>query len=186
MNSSRRPTALEVSGRVQRSTDDFQAEAYITPNVPSKATSGKSYRRNYAVVPHMAGRGDAGNGCGRHAELTAQQERNEALPWALTDARILYRVMLADRRFASPLRGSRASEIARTGDEDREASERSGERGGAMIRDSRSSASHQAALENSWHSPPRLLMNGPAPCALRSAASSATYLLRWRAPAANA
>jgi transcriptional regulator len=70
-------------------------EAYITPNwYPSKAQHGKVVPTwNYAVV-HAYGRVEVINDTAwlrRHvAELTAQQERNEAKPWALSDAPSTY------------------------------------------------------------------------------------------------
>ena len=66
-------------------------EGYITPNwYPSKAEHAKVVPTwNYAVV-HVYGRPEVmqeTDWIRRHvAELTAQQERNEAEPWALTDA----------------------------------------------------------------------------------------------------
>jgi len=66
-------------------------EGYITPNwYPSKAEHAKVVPTwNYAVV-HVYGRPEVmqdRHWIRRHvAELTAQQERNEAEPWALTDA----------------------------------------------------------------------------------------------------
>src|SRR5207237_9643818 len=66
-------------------------EAYITPNwYPSKAEHAKVVPTwNYGVV-HAYGRPEVmqeKDWLRRHVgELTAQQERNEALPWALTDA----------------------------------------------------------------------------------------------------
>ena len=66
-------------------------EGYITPNwYPSKAEHQKVVPTwNYAVV-HAYGRPDVTQDTDwirRHvAELTAQQERNEIKPWALTDA----------------------------------------------------------------------------------------------------
>jgi transcriptional regulator len=66
-------------------------EGYITPNwYPSKAEHEKVVPTwNYAVV-HVYGRPEVMQDPDwkrRHvAELTAQQERNEAEPWALTDA----------------------------------------------------------------------------------------------------
>jgi transcriptional regulator len=67
------------------------AEGYITPNwYPSKAEHAKVVPTwNYAVV-HAYGRPEVMQDTDwlrRHvAELTAQQERNEVKPWALTDA----------------------------------------------------------------------------------------------------
>jgi transcriptional regulator len=67
------------------------ADGYITPNwYPSKAEHGKVVPTwNYAVV-HAYGRPQVMNDQGwllRHVgELTAQQERTEARPWAVTDA----------------------------------------------------------------------------------------------------
>lgn len=70
----------------------FQAaEGYITPNwYPSKAQTGKVVPTwNYAVV-HAYGRPHVVNDKAwlrRHvSELTAQQEKTEARPWAVTDA----------------------------------------------------------------------------------------------------
>jgi transcriptional regulator len=70
----------------------FQAaEGYITPNwYPSKAQHGKVVPTwNYAVV-HAYGRPQVvsdKNWLRRHVgELTAQQEKGQARPWALTDA----------------------------------------------------------------------------------------------------
>jgi len=66
-------------------------EGYITPNwYPSKADHGKVVPTwNYAVV-HAYGRPEVmedKNWLRRHVtELTAQQERNEVKPWALSDA----------------------------------------------------------------------------------------------------
>jgi len=66
-------------------------EGYITPNwYPSKAEHAKVVPTwNYAVV-HVYGRPELMQDTAwirRHvAELTAQQESNEAEPWALTDA----------------------------------------------------------------------------------------------------
>jgi transcriptional regulator len=66
-------------------------DAYITPNwYPSKAEHQKVVPTwNYAVV-HAYGRPDMVQDAqwlrGHVGELTAQQERNEARPWALTDA----------------------------------------------------------------------------------------------------
>jgi transcriptional regulator len=67
------------------------AEGYITPNwYPSKAEHGKVVPTwNYAVV-HATGRPEVMKEKAwllRHVtELTAQQERTEAKPWALSDA----------------------------------------------------------------------------------------------------
>src|SRR5436189_1454543 len=67
------------------------AEGYITPNwYPSKAEGGKVVPTwNYAVV-HATGRPEVMQDKAwllRHVtELTAQQERTEAKPWALSDA----------------------------------------------------------------------------------------------------
>jgi transcriptional regulator len=67
------------------------AEAYITPNwYPSKANHGKVVPTwNYAVV-HAYGRPEVmedSEWLRRHvSDLTAQQERSEAQPWAVTDA----------------------------------------------------------------------------------------------------
>jgi transcriptional regulator len=67
------------------------AEGYITPNwYPSKAQSGKVVPTwNYAVV-HAYGRPEVMNDADwlrRHVgELTAQQERSESKPWAVSDA----------------------------------------------------------------------------------------------------
>jgi transcriptional regulator len=67
------------------------AEGYITPNwYPTKADSGKVVPTwNYAVV-HAYGRPEVEDDVEwlrRHVgELTAQQERSEAAPWAVTDA----------------------------------------------------------------------------------------------------
>ena len=66
-------------------------EGYITPNwYPSKAEHQKVVPTwNYAVV-HAYGRPEVmqeAHGLRRHVgELTAQQERSEARPWAVTDA----------------------------------------------------------------------------------------------------
>jgi transcriptional regulator len=66
-------------------------DGYITPNwYPSKAQNGKVVPTwNYAAV-HVYGRPEVmteADWLHRHvAELTAQQERNEAKPWALSDA----------------------------------------------------------------------------------------------------
>ena len=66
-------------------------DGYITPSwYPSKVEHQKVVPTwNYAVV-HAYGRPDVTEDTAwirRHvAELTAQQERNEAKPWALTDA----------------------------------------------------------------------------------------------------
>ena len=66
-------------------------EGYITPNwYPSKAVHGKVVPTwNFAVV-HAYGRPEVMKEKGwllRHVtELTAQQERNEARPWVLSDA----------------------------------------------------------------------------------------------------
>jgi transcriptional regulator len=66
-------------------------EGYVTPNwYPSKAEHGKVVPTwNYAVV-HAYGRPEVmkdRDWLRRHVtELTAQQERNEAKPWALSDA----------------------------------------------------------------------------------------------------
>jgi transcriptional regulator len=66
-------------------------EGYITPNwYPSKAQHGKVVPTwNYAVV-HAYGRPEVMNDkewLRRHVgELTAQQEKSEAQPWALSDA----------------------------------------------------------------------------------------------------
>jgi transcriptional regulator len=66
-------------------------EGYITPNwYPSKAEHQKVVPTwNYAVV-HAYGRPEVMQDVdwlrGHVAELTAQQERSEARPWALTDA----------------------------------------------------------------------------------------------------
>ena len=67
------------------------AESYITPNwYPSKAVDGKVVPTwNYAVV-HATGRPEVVKDKAwllRHVgELTAQQEKTEAKPWALSDA----------------------------------------------------------------------------------------------------
>jgi transcriptional regulator len=67
------------------------AEAYVTPNwYPSKAQTGKVVPTwNYAVV-HAYGRLEVMNDAEwllRHvSELTAQQEKGESKPWAVTDA----------------------------------------------------------------------------------------------------
>jgi len=78
----------------------FQGPAvYITPNwYPSKAEHAKVVPTwNYAVV-HAYGRPEVMQDTDwirRHvAELTAQQERNEAEPWALTDAPETYIEMM--------------------------------------------------------------------------------------------
>ena len=66
-------------------------ESYVTPNwYPSKAEHGKVVPTwNYAVV-HAYGRPEVmqdEDWLRRHVgELTAQQERDEARPWALSDA----------------------------------------------------------------------------------------------------
>lgn len=79
-------------GEVAEALLIFQAaEGYITPNwYPSKAEHGKVVPTwNYAVVhaygrPHVI---DDKDWLRRHvSELTAQQERGEARPWAVTDA----------------------------------------------------------------------------------------------------
>jgi transcriptional regulator len=67
------------------------AEGYVTPNwYPSKAQTGKVVPTwNYAVV-HAYGRLEVMNDAEwlrRHvSELTAQQEKGESKPWAVTDA----------------------------------------------------------------------------------------------------
>ncbi|MGH6674177.1 MAG: FMN-binding negative transcriptional regulator [Xanthobacteraceae bacterium] len=67
------------------------AEGYITPNwYPSKAQHGKVVPTwNYAAV-HAYGRAEVvndGDWLRRHvSELSAQQERSEPRPWAVTDA----------------------------------------------------------------------------------------------------
>jgi transcriptional regulator len=67
------------------------AEAYVTPNwYPTKAQTGKVVPTwNYAVV-HAYGRLEAisdAEWLRRHVgELTAQQEKDESRPWAVTDA----------------------------------------------------------------------------------------------------
>lgn len=71
------------------------AEGYVTPNwYPSKAQHGKAVPTwNYAVV-HAYGRPEVmtdADWLRRHVgELTAQQERDEQKPWALTDAPASY------------------------------------------------------------------------------------------------
>jgi len=71
------------------------AEGYITPNwYPSKAQDGKVVPTwNFAVV-HAYGRPEVVNDADwlrRHVtELTAQQERDQAKPWAPTDAPARY------------------------------------------------------------------------------------------------
>jgi len=79
-------------GAVSEALMIFQgAESYITPNwYPSKAKHGKVVPTwNYAVV-HAYGRPEVMNDAAwlhRHVtELTAQQERTEAKPWAPSDA----------------------------------------------------------------------------------------------------
>jgi transcriptional regulator len=79
-------------GEVGEALMIFQgAEGYITPNwYPTKADSGKVVPTwNYAVV-HAYGRPEVEDDIEwlrRHVgELTAQQERSEAAPWAVTDA----------------------------------------------------------------------------------------------------
>jgi transcriptional regulator len=79
-------------GEVSEALMIFQgAEGYITPNwYPSKAQSGKVVPTwNYAVV-HAYGRPEVMNDADwlrRHVgELTAQQERSESKPWAVSDA----------------------------------------------------------------------------------------------------
>jgi transcriptional regulator len=79
-------------GEVGEALMIFQgAEAYVTPNwYPSKAQTGKVVPTwNYAVV-HAYGRPEVMNDAEwlrRHVgELTAQQERGESKPWAVTDA----------------------------------------------------------------------------------------------------
>jgi transcriptional regulator len=79
-------------GEVGEALMIFQgAEAYVTPNwYPSKAQTGKVVPTwNYAVV-HAYGRLEVMNDTEwlrRHVgELTAQQERGESRPWAVTDA----------------------------------------------------------------------------------------------------
>ena len=70
-------------------------EGYITPNwYPSKALHGKAVPTwNYAVV-HAYGRPEVmqeKDWLLRHVtELSAQQERNEARPWAVSDAPVSY------------------------------------------------------------------------------------------------
>src|SRR5262245_23318329 len=66
-------------------------EGYITPNwYPSKADHGKVVPTWNYVVVHAYGRPEImpdTDALRRHvAELTAQQEKTEARPWALTDA----------------------------------------------------------------------------------------------------
>src|SRR6266540_1862877 len=85
-----RPLAALASGN--EALMIFQgAEGYITPNwYPSKAAHGKVVPTwNYAVV-HAYGRPEVmedKDWLRRHVSaLTAQQERGEALPWAVTDA----------------------------------------------------------------------------------------------------
>jgi transcriptional regulator len=79
-------------GQVGEALMIFQgAEGYITPNwYPTKAQSGKVVPTwNYAVV-HAYGRPHVINDpewLRRHVtELTAQQEKSEARPWAVSDA----------------------------------------------------------------------------------------------------
>jgi transcriptional regulator len=79
-------------GTVSEALMIFQGpEAYITPNwYPSKAEHGKVVPTwNFAVV-HAYGRPEVvndGTWLLRHVtELTAQQERNDAAPWAVSDA----------------------------------------------------------------------------------------------------
>ncbi len=79
-------------GQVGEAMMIFQgAETYITPNwYPTKAQTGKVVPTwNYAVV-HAYGRPDVVNDpewLRRHVtELTAQQEKTEARPWAVSDA----------------------------------------------------------------------------------------------------
>jgi transcriptional regulator len=67
------------------------AEAYITPNwYPSKGATGEVVPTwNYAVV-HAYGRPEVVNDAdwlrGHVTELTAQQEKTESKPWAVSDA----------------------------------------------------------------------------------------------------
>jgi transcriptional regulator len=79
-------------GEVGEALMIFQgAEGYVTPNwYPTKAQTGKVVPTwNYAVV-HAYGRVEAMNDAEwlrRHVdELTAQQEKGESKPWAVTDA----------------------------------------------------------------------------------------------------
>jgi len=79
-------------GEVGEALMIFQgAEGYVTPNwYPSKAQTGKVVPTwNYAVV-HAYGRLEVMNDAEwlrRHvSELTAQQEKGESKPWAVTDA----------------------------------------------------------------------------------------------------
>lgn len=79
-------------GEVGEALMIFQgAEGYVTPNwYPSKAQTGKVVPTwNYAVV-HAYGRLEVMNDAEwlrRHvSELTAQQEKSESKPWAVTDA----------------------------------------------------------------------------------------------------
>jgi transcriptional regulator len=79
-------------GEVGEALMIFQgAESYITPNwYPSKAQTGKVVPTwDYAVV-HAYGRLEVMNDAEwlrRHvSELTAQQEKGESKPWAVTDA----------------------------------------------------------------------------------------------------
>ena len=79
-------------GQIGEALMIFQgAEGYISPNwYPTKAQSGKVVPTwNYAVV-HAYGRPDVINDpewLRRHVtELTAQQEKTEARPWAVSDA----------------------------------------------------------------------------------------------------
>jgi transcriptional regulator len=79
-------------GKVSEALMIFQGpEGYITPNwYPTKAQSGKVVPTwNYAVV-HSYGRPEVMNDADwlrRHVtELTVQQEKSEARPWAVSDA----------------------------------------------------------------------------------------------------
>jgi len=79
-------------GEVSEALMIFQGpEGYITPNwYPTKAQSGKVVPTwNYAVV-HAYGRPEVMNDADwlrRHVtELTVQQEKSEARPWAVSDA----------------------------------------------------------------------------------------------------
>ncbi len=82
----------EELGEVGEALMIFQgAEGYVTPNwYPSKAQTGKVVPTwNYAVV-HAYGRLEVMNDAQwlrRHVdELTAQQEKGESKPWAVSDA----------------------------------------------------------------------------------------------------
>jgi transcriptional regulator len=85
------PHCNDLDGKQEALMIFHGTEGYITPNwYPSKARHGKVVPTwNYAVV-HAYGRPHAiqdSEWLRRHVgELTAQQERNESKPWALSDA----------------------------------------------------------------------------------------------------